>query len=88
MPIDIRVIRMNRVGEKKQGHIKAFVDVEINGLILIKGIVVMFGKEGLCVSMPRQRGKDNRWYETVQILNRNFREEVNSYVLLEYENEE
>lgn len=87
MPIDIRVTRMNKMGEKL-GQLKAFVDIEINGLILIKGLFVMSGKNGLFVSMPRQKGKDNKWYEIVQIVNWQFKEEVFSRVLLEYEKEE
>lgn len=86
MPIDVRVVRMNRA-QGKYGRLKAFVDIEINNSILIKGLFVMSGKKGLFISMPRQKGTDNRWYEIVQIVNQRLKEEVFSRVLLEYEQE-
>lgn len=85
MPVDIRVVRMNRIGEKF-GSLRAFADIEVNNVV-IKGLTVVSGKKGLFVSMPRQKGKDNRWYEIVQIVDRDTKEEIFSRVLLEYENQ-
>ncbi len=84
MAVDIHIIRMNKTGEK-YGCLKAFADVEINNAILIRGLFIMSGKNGVYVSMPRQKGKNNQWYEIVKILNRQLKEEVFSRVLLEYE---
>jgi len=58
----IQVSRIHRIdGDAK---LKAFADVNVGGM-LIKGFRVVEGAQGLFVGMPRQQGKDGRWYNTV-----------------------
>ena len=47
------------------GSLKAFADVSVNDVLVIKGVRVLSGKKGLFVSMPAEQGKDNRWYDQV-----------------------
>jgi len=47
------------------GSLKAFCDLTIGNFFLIRGVRVIKGKRSLFVSMPRQQGKDHKWYETV-----------------------
>lgn len=47
------------------GHLKAFADVLVNDELVIRGVRLLEGKNGLFVSMPQEKGKDNKWYDHV-----------------------
>ena len=58
---DLQVVRLYRLdGESK---VKAFADVSI-GNFIVKGVKVLEGKNGLFISMPQEKSKDGKWYET------------------------
>ncbi len=67
MDVEVKVNRIHKLtnADKK---LKAFADIEVNGLLMIKGLQIVDGDNGLFVSMPRQKGKDNIWYEIVRIM--------------------
>ena len=67
------------------GSLKAYCDLAIGEAFLIKGLRVVSGKNGLFVSMPRQQGKDAKWYDTVVALTREAKQEVGRVVLEAYE---
>lgn len=83
MSLEVKVNRIHRI-EKEGKSLRAFADIEINDSILVKGLQVLNGKNGLFVSMPRQKGKDNKWYETVRTLTPEAKEQIVSTVLLAY----
>ncbi len=71
-----------------EGSLKAFCDLAIGEMFLIKGLRVIEGKKGLFVSMPRQQGKDAKWYDTVAMLTKEVGAEVIRVVLEAYRQEE
>lgn len=78
-------IEVQRIHKLENGQgLKAFVDIVVNDVLLIKGMRVMDGKKGLFVSMPREQGKDKKWYDTVMCLNQEIREEISGKVLDAY----
>ena len=70
-----------------EGSLKAFCDLAIGDAFLIKGLRVVEGKRGLFVSMPRQQGKDAKWYESVVALTKEVSAEVARVVLEAYRQE-
>ena len=70
-----------------EGSLKAFCDLAVGEMLLIKGLRVVEGKNGLFVSMPRQQGKDAKWYESVVALTKEAKEEVSKVVLEAYQQE-
>ena len=64
-----------------EGSLKAYADLNIGDLFLVKGLRVVDGKNGLFVSMPRQQGKDHRWYDNVVPLTKETRTEIERVVL-------
>lgn len=66
------------------GATKAFVDLSIMDAIVINGIRVIEGKDGMFVSMPREEGKDGKWYHTVIPLKREVKEAIDKVVLEAY----
>ncbi len=69
------------------GAMKAFVDMNINGLLLIKGLRVVQGPKGLFVSMPQEQGKDKRWYDSIRCLTPEVRSVIQEKVLQAYQAE-
>jgi stage V sporulation protein G len=59
--IEIKVLKIHRINGSNR--IKAFVDISINDVLLIKSLRVVEGKNGLFVSMPVEQGKNEKWYE-------------------------
>ncbi len=77
----IQVSRIYRLdGESK---LKAFADVAIAGIV-VKGFSVVDGAKGLFVSMPRQQGKDGKWYNTVYPATKELKEQLAQAVLAAY----
>ena len=44
---------------------KAFVDLELDGTLVIKGLTLVEGKKGLFLSYPSTKGKDGKYYNSV-----------------------
>ncbi len=66
------------------GATKAFCDMSVMDSLVINGLRVVEGKDGLFVSMPREAGKDGKWYNTVIPLNREIKDEIEKVVLEAY----
>ena len=63
---------------------KAFCDLSVLDSLVIKGLRVVQGEKGLFVSMPREEGRDGKWYNTVIPLNREVKDEIEKLVLEAY----
>ena len=66
------------------GTTKAFCDLSILDSLVIKGLRVVEGKEGLFVSMPREVSRDGKWYNTVIPLKKEVKDEIEKIVLEAY----
>ena len=79
--IAIQVDRIHKFeGDSK---LKAFVDISLDGVV-IKGLRVVSGANGLFVSMPCHQGKDGKWYDTVYPVTKEKRQELSELVLQAY----
>ncbi len=66
------------------GATKAFCDISILDSLVVNGLRVVAGKDGLFVSMPREEGKDGKWYNTVIPLKREVKDAIERVVLEAY----
>jgi len=78
----IEVARLHRFDNGSS--LKAFADVIFNSQLLVKGVKVADGRNGLYVSMPSAQGKDGKWYPTVMLLEDSLKEELQTAVLEAY----
>lgn len=62
---------------------KAFVDVSFGGVV-VKGLRIVDGNNGLFVSMPRHQGKDGKWYNTVYPSTKEIHQQLSDLVLAAY----
>ena len=64
--------------------VRAYCDVAFDNALLIKGLRIVEGKHGLFVSMPRQQGKDAKWYDSVVALSKDVKQAIDRAVLEAY----
>ncbi|MFC1590649.1 septation protein SpoVG family protein [Candidatus Omnitrophota bacterium] len=79
----IEVVRLNKLDG--DGKTKAFCDISLSDTFIVKGLRIVEGKNGIFVSMPREPGKDGKWYMTFIPLKKEIREELDRIVLEAYE---
>jgi stage V sporulation protein G len=82
--LKFKITRLHRI--EGNSSVRAFVDVALNECLLLKGLRVVEGRKGLFVSMPREKGKDNRWYETIHPMSKQVKESISTTVLSAYHN--
>ena len=83
----VRVQRMHRLEDNPNHLVKAFVDIVVNDALVITGLRVVDGKEGLFVSMPREQGRDKKWYDKIRFMEKPVRDYVEQVVLEDYRQE-
>lgn len=49
---------------------KGFIDLELDDTLVIKGLTLVEGKEGLFLSFPSKKGKDGKYYNSVYSLDK------------------
>lgn len=49
---------------------KAFVDLKLDKTLVIKGLTLVEGKDGLFLSFPSTKGKDGKYYNSVYSLDK------------------
>ncbi len=65
--------------------VKALCDVSVCDQFLIRGVRIVNGRNGTFVSMPRQQGKNGKWYDTVTMLKPSVKEEMQRALMEAYE---
>ena len=83
MSIQLKVLKIFRLADA--GNLKAFADITVNDALVIKGLRVMDGKKGLFVTMPREQGKDSKWYDQVSCTSAEIFDDIAGKVLKEYQ---
>ena len=81
--LNVRVHRLYRFEHDKP--LKAFVDLSINDALVITGVRIIEGREGLFVSMPREQGKDQKWYDKIRFLEKTVKDHISEVVLSAYQ---
>ena len=69
-------------------NIRAYADVLVGDLMLIKGVRVVTKKDGqLFVAMPQQMAKDGKWYEIIRLLDKGIQQNLREVVLRAFNSE-
>lgn len=83
------VVKVERIHPLNgEGATKAFCDLLILDTFLVKGLRVVQGSEGLFVSMPREQGKDGKWYDTFFPVSKEMRKGLQELVLESFEEQQ
>ena len=80
-------MKIDRMNRGNWGKVRAFFDLVTQDGFTIKGFKLIEGINGLFVSMPSQKGKnqqgDDEWFDTVWI-EKELRDQLNQIALNEY----
>jgi len=79
----MKIIRMNPLKSEGSGKTAAFLDVQTEDGITLKGFRLVNGSNGLFLSSPDQKGKDGKYYETV-ILPKEMKSELEKMAIEEF----
>lgn len=63
---------------------KAFVDLELDNTLVIKGLTLVDGKEGLFLSFPNTKGKDGKYYNSVYSLDKEWKKLLQDNCIKKY----
>lgn len=63
---------------------KAFVDLELDDTLVIKGLTLVEGKNGLFVSFPSTKGKDKKYYNSVYSLDKEWTKSLTDACVKKY----
>ena len=83
--MDIEIIDIRKI--TGDSNLKAFADIKMGGCMVIKGLTVIHGKNGLFVSMPKKQSKDGRWFEIFTPLDDFFKRDIQDKVMEAYDRE-
>ena len=70
-----------------KSKIKAFIDILVADTFIIKGFRVVEGKNGLFVSAPQTKGKDDKWYADVRCTSELINQDLQDTILKMYKDE-
>ena len=70
--VEVKVERIYRLDSGNS--LKGFADISIAGSFVVKGLRIVSGKNGLFIGMPREQGKDGKWYKKVYLINEALKE--------------
>jgi len=79
----VKIVRINPIKSEGGGKTAAFLDVQTEDGITLKGFRLVNGSNGLFLSSPDQKGKDGKYYETV-ILPKEMKGELEKMAIDEY----
>ncbi len=75
-----------RILQSPTGSLRAFCDVLFHDSVVVKGVRVIEGNNGLFVALPSEKSaKDEKWYPLVKIIDTPTYEEFQRVVLDYYE---
>jgi stage V sporulation protein G len=70
--------------EEPKGSLRAFASVSFEDFVAIRGLRVNEGPRGLFVSMPRSKGKDDKYYDVAYPTNGALKSEIKKTIMDEY----
>ena len=63
---------------------KAFIDLELDGTLVIKGLTLVEGKKGLFLAFPSTKGKKNKYYNSVYSIDKEWTELLQDACIKKY----
>lgn len=74
-----------RLLESKKSSTKAFIELKLDNILIVKGLSLVEGKKGLFLSYPATKGKDGKYYNTVYSLDKDWRKKLEDTCIKKYE---
>lgn len=63
---------------------KAFVDLKLDNVLIVKGLSLVEGKAGLFLSYPATKGKDDNYYNSIYSLDKDWGKQLEEACIKKY----
>ena len=63
---------------------KAFIDLKLDDTLVIRGLTLVEGKNGLFLSFPSEKGKDGKYYNYVYSLDKEWLKQLQDACIKKY----
>lgn len=70
--------------ESANSKTKAFVELKLDEVLIVKGLSLVEGNNGLFLSFPTSKGKDNKYYNSVYCLNKDWKSDLEKACIKKY----
>lgn len=81
-------VRIKKVTEEKFGKLKAYVDITLDGCLVIHGLKLMEGENGTFVAMPSRKMFNDEYKDIVHPINSELRKHITDVVKQKYDEPE
>lgn len=76
-----------RLFDSQKSNTKAFIELNLDDTLIVKGLSLVEGKKGLFLSYPATKGKDGKYYNSVYSIDKEWREELEDTCIRKYKEE-
>lgn len=73
-----------RLFESAKSNTKAFIELKLDNVLIVKDLSLVEGKKGLFLSYPSSKGRDGKYYNTVYSLDKEWREKLENVCIKKY----
>ena len=85
MIMKITDVRMKKVKGENVGKLRAYVDITFDEALVIHGIKLIEGENGIFVAMPSRKMHDNEYKDIVHPISSDLRKEITEALVKHYE---
>lgn len=79
----MKIVRISPLRNSNNSKTVAFLDIQTEEGIVIKGFRLVNGSNGLFLSAPNEKGKDGKYYDSV-VIPKEMKEELQTQAIDEY----
>lgn len=73
-----------RLFDSTTSNTKAFIELKLDNTLIVKGLTLVEGKKGLFLSYPATKGKDNKYYNSVYSLDKDWNKKLEDICIKKY----
>lgn len=73
-----------RLFESAKSNTKAFIELKLDNTLVVKGLSLVEGKKGLFLSYPATKGKDDKYYNSVYSLDKDWTKKLEDTCIKKY----
>lgn len=70
--------------ESANSNTKAFIELKLDEVLIVKGLTLVEGKKGLFLAFPAAKGKDNKYYNSVYSLDKDWKAQLEKACIKKY----
>ena len=75
------VVTEVRVKKYEKNNVKGFATITLDNQLVVSGLTILDGKNGLFVSMPQNKSTDGKYHDNVFPLSKELRQEITNSVI-------